>query len=119
MAGYRDLVVWQNAKSLAVEIYKLTSTGEWSKDWGLRDQIRGAAVSVPSNIAEGDARAGDKESIRFFRIALGSIAELETQLDIAREIDYLSQKDLQALLSQTELLAAKLGALIRARTPKN
>ena len=116
--GYRKLMVWQHAKALAVQVYQLTGMDLWNKDWGLRDQVRRAAVSVPSNIAEGDARSSDKDSIRFFRIALGSLAELETQLEIAKEIGYLTEEQLAALLGRTEPLGGSLGALIRSRKPK-
>jgi four helix bundle protein len=117
--GYRKLMVWQQSKSLAVQVYQLTAFDPWNKDWGLRDQVRRAAVSVPSNIAEGDARSSDKDSIRFFRIALGSLAELETQLEIAKEIGYLTSDQLAELLSRTEPLGASIGALIRSRKPSD
>ena len=81
--GFEELKVWQKAKDLAVLIYKITSDGKLSKDFGLRDQIRRSAVSIASNIAEGDERETDKESVRFFYIAKGSLAELRTQLMIA------------------------------------
>ena len=116
--GYRKLMVWQQSKSLAVQVYQMTGMDPWNKDWGLRDQVRRAAVSVPSNIAEGDARSSDKDSIRFFRIALGSLAELETQQEIAKEIGYLTEEQLAGLLGRTEPLGASLGALIRSRKPK-
>ncbi len=80
--GFRNLMVWKKSKDLAVYIYKLTNTGSFSKDFGLRDQIRRAAVSIPSNIAEGDERDTNKESVRFLYIAKGSLAELLTQLEI-------------------------------------
>jgi four helix bundle protein len=76
--GFRGLVVWQKAKKLAVRIYKISNEGLLGKDFGFRDQIRRSAVSIPSNIAEGDERGTDKESIRFFYIAKGSLAELRT-----------------------------------------
>jgi four helix bundle protein len=117
-AGYRKLLVWQQAKALAVQVYRITALEPWSKDWGLRDQVRRAAVSIPSKIAEGDARASDKDSIRFFRIALGSLAKLETQLEIANEIGYLAASQLAELLSLTEPLGSSIGALIRSRKPK-
>ena len=65
MGNFEDLKVWQRAKDLAVYIYKLTAHGRFSKDFGLRDQIRRAAVSIPSNIAEGDELGTDKQSIRY------------------------------------------------------
>ena len=81
MSGFRDLNVWQKSKGLAVTIYRITQEGEFSRDFGFRDQIRRAAVSVPSNIAEGDERGTNKDAIRFFYISKGSLAELQTQLD--------------------------------------
>ena len=69
--GFKELLVWQKARDLAVEIYKITSQGRFKQDFGLRDQIRRAAVSVPSNIAEGDERDTDKDAIRFFFMAKG------------------------------------------------
>jgi four helix bundle protein len=85
------LKVWQQAKTLAVKIYKITDEGQFQRDFGFKDQIRRAAVSVPSNIAEGDERGSNKDSIRFFFIAKGSLAELQTQLEIAHEIKYITQ----------------------------
>ncbi|WP_211232809.1 four helix bundle protein [Desulfatirhabdium butyrativorans] len=66
--GFKELVVWQKARDLAVEIYQITNQGKFKQDFGLIDQIRRAAVSVPSNIAEGDERNTDKESVRFLYI---------------------------------------------------
>jgi four helix bundle protein len=64
--GFRELIVWQKAKDLAVTIYRVSEEGALSRDYGLRDQIRRSAVSVASNLAEGDERDTDKESVRFF-----------------------------------------------------
>jgi four helix bundle protein len=85
------------------------------KDFGLRDQIRRSAVSIPSNIAEGDERDTDKESIRFFYIAKGALAELRTQLQIAHEIGYICEDLFSSLDGRYERLAKMIGALIRAR----
>lgn len=71
--GFKELKVWQKAKDLAVDIYRLTTEGELNSDYGLRDQIRRSAISIASNIAEGDERDTDKESVRFFYIAKGSL----------------------------------------------
>jgi len=81
--GFQDLIVWQKAKNLAVTHYKASGDGVLNRDFGLRDQIRRSAVSVASNLAEGDERNSDKESVRFFSIAKGSLAELRTQIQIA------------------------------------
>jgi four helix bundle protein len=113
--GYRNLMVWQKAKALAVEIYRLTKAEAISHDFSLIDQMRRSAVSVPSNIAEGDERKSDKDSIRFFHIAKGSLAELATQLEIAQEVGYFSSAQVGPLIAQCAELGKMLGALIRAR----
>jgi len=105
MGKFQDLKVWQRSKDLAVYIYKLTAKGEFNKDYGLRDQIRKAAVSIPSNIAEGDDLGSNKQAVRHFYIAKGSAAEVLTQAIIALEIGYINKKSLNifkknALLSQ-------------------
>jgi four helix bundle protein len=87
-----DILVWQKAKSLTVEIYKASNHGNFARDFGLRDQIRRAALSIPSNIAEGFGRGGNKEFLQFLSIAKGSLYELKTQLIIANEIGYLDNE---------------------------
>ncbi len=87
-----DIIVWQKAKSLTVEIYKASNHGNFARDFGLRDQIRRAAVSIPSNIAEGFGRGGNREFLQFLSIAKGSLFELKTQLIIANEIGYLDNE---------------------------
>ncbi|HEU6449681.1 MAG TPA: four helix bundle protein [Verrucomicrobiae bacterium] len=113
--GYRNLVVWQKAKALAVNVYRLTGSEKIKKDFSLIDQLRRSAVSVPSNIAEGDERKSDRDSIRFFHIAKGSLAELATQLEIARDVGYFTAEQIEPLISECAELGKKLGALIRAR----
>ena len=114
--GFRDLRVWQRAKILAVAIYKVTEEGRLAKDFGLRDQMQRAAVSVCSNIAEGDERGSDRDSVRFFYIAKGSLAELITQLEIARDIEFISDQQLQPLEDECIQIGNMLGALIKARS---
>ena len=114
--GYRSLVVWQKAKTLAVEVYRLTRAEAIRHDFSLVDQMRRSAVSVPSNIAEGDERKTDKDSVRFFHIAKGSLAELATQLEIARDVGYFASAQVEPLILQCAELGKQLGALIRART---
>ncbi len=84
--GYKNLIVWQKAKLLAIEVYKLTDNFPKSEVYGISSQMRRAAVSIPSNIAEGYRRHHHKEQLQFFRIAFGSGAELETQIEISKEI---------------------------------
>jgi four helix bundle protein len=89
--GFRGLQVWQKAKGLAVFIYTITNSAGFSKDLILRNQMRKAAISIPSNIAEGDELGSDKQATRFFNIAKGSTAELLTQAIIALEIGLIEQ----------------------------
>ena len=116
MSGFRDLKVWQRSKKLAVLIYKHTQKGPFTRDYGFRDQIRRAAVSVPSNIAEGDERGSNKDAIRFFYFAKGSLAEIQTQLEIAYEIEYLNKQTLSDLEERCQIIGKMLGSLIKARS---
>lgn len=84
--SFKDLRVWRESKALAVQVYRLTQDWPVSEQFGLTSQMRRAAVSVASNIAEGSARGTHAELARYIRIALGSLAELQTQLEIAREV---------------------------------
>jgi four helix bundle protein len=113
--GFRQLKVWQRGKALAVEVYKLTAQGQVTCDFSLVDQLRRSAVSVPSNIAEGDERDSDKDSVRFFNMAKGSLAELTTQLKIAKEVGYLMSSEVDPLCLQCTEFGKMLGALIKAR----
>jgi four helix bundle protein len=89
MADHRNLEAWKLSIEFVSEIYKITETFPKKEMYGLTSQIRRSAVSIPSNIAEGSARQSDKELIQFLYIALGSTAELETQLLIAQNLSYL------------------------------
>jgi len=109
-------VVWRRSKDLAVFIYKISAEGDLSKDFGLRDQLRRAAVSIASNLAEGDERGTDKDAVKFFYIGKGSLAELRTQLQIANEIGYMEKGVYEALDTECAEIGRMIGALIRART---
>lgn len=114
--GFRNLTVWQKSKDLAVYIYKLTNKGSFNKDFGLRDQMRRAAVSIPSNIAEGDERDTNKDSLRFLYIAKGSLAELLTQLEISREIGYITAEEFSHVSDEYITIGKMLGKLIKIRS---
>jgi four helix bundle protein len=118
MGNFQELKVWNKAKDLAVFVYKITEQGLISKDYGLRDQIRRSAVSVPSNIAEGDELDSDRQSIKYFYIAKGSSAELLTQSIIAHEITYLSDQHFDHILKETRSISSMLTRLIGARSKK-
>jgi four helix bundle protein len=91
MKSHKDLLVWQKSVDMVTRIY--TETKRWPKEelYGLTSQIRRAAVSIPSNIAEGAGRSGQKEFSRFLSIALGSLAEVETQIVIAARLGFLQE----------------------------
>lgn len=115
MGKFRELKVWQRSKELAVFIYKLTDNGSFAKDFGLRDQIRRASVSIPSNIAEGDELSTDKQAIRFFYIAKGSSAEVLTQAIIALEINYINGESFSHIEKECQSISSMLTRLIQAR----
>jgi len=117
--GFKELMVWQRAKQLAVKVYLLTTESTLAKHYALADQIRRSSISVPSNIAEGDERDTDKDSIRFFYISKGSLAELVTQLEIAQEVGLLSQQQTVPMLTECAELGRMFGALIKARATSN
>ncbi|MDP4693029.1 MAG: four helix bundle protein [Opitutales bacterium] len=116
--GFKSLEVWRLSKQLAVDTYALTSSDTLKRDFGLVDQMRRAAVSVASNIAEGDERDTNKESVRFFYIAKGSAAELYTQLEIAETIYGLDAAMTSDLKASCDQIARMLRGLIKARSPK-
>jgi four helix bundle protein len=113
--GFKDLVVWQKAKDLAVLIYTMPGDKTPGLDFGLRDQIRRSSVSVASNLAEGDERDTDKESVRYFFIAKGSVAELRTQLQIAHESGHLNNSAYETLEKEYDTLGKRIGSLIQVR----
>jgi len=115
MGNFRKLFVWQKAKDLSVNIYKLTNSGPFIKDFGLKDQVRRSSVSIPSNIAEGDNLDTDKQSIRHFFIARGSTAELRTQLIISLEIGYITDEEFKLFDSDCDKISAMLTTLIKHR----
>jgi four helix bundle protein len=117
MGNFQKLRVWQLAKNLAVKIYKVTKTSKLSKDFGLKDQIQRAAVSISANISEGDELGTNKQSIRHFYIAKGSVAELQTLLIISNEIDYLDLETLNPLINECNIISVMLNKLIIARNP--
>lgn len=116
MGNFQKLRVWQVAKSLAVNIYKLTKTESISKDFGYKDQIQRAAVSIPSNIAEGDELDTDKQSVRHFYFAKGSGAELNTLLIIGSEVGYIEPQLANDLINECKVISVMLLKIIKARS---
>ena len=114
-AGYQSLVVWQRSRALAIEVYRQTQHGLIAREFALRDQMRRAAVSVPSNIAEGSARGTPLECVRFLRIAKGSLAELATQADIAHGIGVLDAGTSNECQQECRRLSSMLRSLMNYR----
>jgi|SRR5450432_521225 four helix bundle protein len=117
-SSFRDLRVWQEAMKLTTEIYKTTAGFPRHELYGLSQQIRRAAVSVPSNIAEGKGHRSDKEFVRFLLHARGSLLELQTQLLIAEELQYLGKEEAARLLSVAEGVGRALSGLINSMIEK-
>ncbi len=115
MGDVEKLEVWKISHTIAVEVYKLTLKGTLSKDFSLRDQIRRAAISMPSNIAEGEESGFNKLGIRYFYNAKASLAELKAQLLIARDISYISEMEYNEKADSLDLLSRKLRRLIDYR----
>ena len=108
---FEDLIVWQKSRDLSVTIYRVTSKGPFQRDFGLRDQIRRAAVSVMSNIAEGFGRYSRPEMRQFLSIARGSVSEVRSQLYLAHELQYVDDQDHRMLHELCEEIARMLAAL--------
>lgn len=89
---FEDIQVWQKARIVSVQIYRLTGDGDFSKDFDLRRQIRRSASSIMSNIAEGQGRRTDRDFANFLNIALGSVAETKSHLYLALDLDYIHQE---------------------------
>ena len=115
MSHFEELKVWQKAVDLAVKVYEITKKDPFNKDFGLRDQMRRASVSISSNISEGDQLDSDKSSIRHLKIAKGSTAELFTQSIISFRIGYLDISNHNFIKKECEEILAMLTNLIKHR----
>ena len=109
---FEDLEVWQAARDVVKAIYQASATGTFSRDYSLRDQIRRAAVSVPSNIAEGFSRRSNKEFIQFLFIAKGSAAEVQSQLYTAVDQGYISKEAFDNTYQALDVVAKQLSRFI-------
>jgi len=116
---HKKLNAWSDAVDLAQQIYRVTERFPSNEQFGLTSQIRRAAVSIPSNIAEGAARQTKKEFLNFLHIAKGSLSELDTQLEIARRLEYLDQARWEALDERIERIDCMLSGLVRSLRSRN
>ncbi|HMX04339.1 MAG TPA: four helix bundle protein [Chitinophagales bacterium] len=119
MHNYKSLIVWQNAMELVKEVYLTTKTFPKEEIYGLVQQIRRSAISIPSNITEGCGRKSDKDFDNFLSIAHASSFELETQLMIAESLSLIKNEESQLLLSKTSLVQKKLFKLKESLKLKN
>lgn len=115
---HRNLNVWKSAILLVTEIYRVTDAFPSRENYSLVDQMRRAAISIPSNIAEGAARHTKKEFINYLHLAQGSLSELDTQLEIARNLGYLSREDFFNLDAHMEQIDKMLSGLIRHQSAR-
>jgi len=108
MGQFKNLYVWQDAVNLAASVYKITGKPLFDKDYGLSNQIQRAAISIASNIAEGEERGSVKETIHFYHITKGSAAEVITQLNIAYKIGYIDEETFTKAEDFTEKIRATI-----------
>lgn len=112
MNGYKDLIVWQKAMDLVVEVYNITKLLPKFETYGLSDQMRRAAVSIPSNVAEGQGRQSTRDYVHFLTIARGSCAEIDTKLLICVRLGYIKDLDIKSVLSLSDEVGKMLSAMI-------
>ena len=116
--NYRELIVWQKAMDLVEAVYRATGGFPKEETYGLAIQLRRAAVSIPSNIAEGQGRRSTRDFLRFLSIANGSLREVETQITIARRLNYIQEERETAVFTMTSEVARLLHGLIRSLDDK-
>jgi four helix bundle protein len=109
---FEDLEIWKDARFLVGEIYKITSKIKFSKDYGLKDQIQRAAVSIMNNIAEDFEREGNVEFIRFLSISKGSAGEVRSLLYVAKDLGYINDEEFQLLFNSSVQLIKRISKLI-------
>lgn len=114
MKGHKDLTVWQKAMDFVLKVYKATKTYPRDEVFGLVSQMRRAAVSIPSNIAEGYGRIHQRETENFLGIALGSACELETQLILSKDLGYLQIEEVRQLINEVQEIIRMLTSLIKS-----
>lgn len=110
---FEEIEAWQSAFRLASRLYRITASDQFREDWGLRDQIRRAGVSVMANIAEGFERRGDKEFIHFLSIGKGSVGEVRSHLHIALGANYINGEEFSELYSLSEEVSQKIGGFMK------
>ncbi|MBP6045093.1 MAG: four helix bundle protein [Microgenomates group bacterium] len=115
---FEDFPIWKESIKVVKEVYKLTSNKYFSKDFGLRDQLRRASVSINSNIVEGFEKNNNNEFIRYLKIAKGSSGEVRSQMYISREIDYVTEEEFVKISNLLDNLSRQIGGFINYLTNK-
>ena len=113
IARFEDIEAWKKARQLVSDVYAVSSTGAFAKDFGLRDQVRRAAVSVMSNIAEGFERSGDKEFLQFLSLAKASCGEIRSQLYVALDQKYMSEDQFRSISEQAIHVSQLIAGFMR------
>ena len=113
---YKKLKVWQKAMKLVVHVYKATKNFPKHEQYGLISQMRRSVISIPSNIAEGHGRNSDKEIVRYLDIARGSIFELDTQIEISRQLNYINPKEFNIIFGLLDETSRMLTGLRKSKT---
>ncbi len=114
MKTHKDLDVWKLSIEFVTEIYNLTKDFPKEEQFGLTNQVRRASVSIPSNIAEGAGRRSDKEFLQFLYISMGSIQEIDTQLLISLNLNYLTKSEYEILLTKLDQISKMISGLIKS-----
>lgn len=112
LQSFEEIEAWQRARELAREIYTISAQGMFSKDFGLRDQIRKASVSIMSNIAEGFDRGGTNEFLQFLSMAKGSASEVRSHLCVAHDQGYIDQETFERISAQAAEIGRMVGRLM-------
>ncbi|WP_085756689.1 four helix bundle protein [Sedimentisphaera salicampi] len=111
--SFRDYLVWQKSKDLALKVYLITKSFPREEIYGLSSQMRRSAVSVPSNIAEGFGRRSESEFLRYLRFSSGSLYELQTQTEIANELGYINNDTFESFISESDIIGKMISSLIK------
>ncbi len=114
MNSFRELKVWQKAMDLVTDIYAITTIFPQHEQFGITSQIRRSSISIPSNIAEGFGRNSNNEFVRFLRIAIGSLFELQTQLEISKNLKFISTEEFNKMLLESTEIEKMIKALIKS-----
>ncbi len=114
MSTFRDLIIWQKSMDLVTTIYNQTKSFPNTEKFGIVSQIRRSAVSIPSNISEGYGRNSNKDFIRFLNISMGSLFEVQTQAEIAYNLEFMDQEDFEDLFQQSREVERIISSFIRS-----